>query len=479
MRRAAQYVRMSTEHQRYSPQHQQATIAAYAALNGYQIVQTYQDEGASGLSLKGRAGLQSLLADVVSGAAEFEAVLVFDISRWGRFQNPDQGAHYEFLCAEAGVRVEYCAELFSNDGSLASTVLKSLKRVMAAEYSRELSAKVRAAKLGYARQGFWQQGRAPYGLRRRIVAPDGSLGQVLQAGERKAIQGHRSILTPGPSDEVLTVRRIFRLYCEVCATPQEICSILNEEANPSPSGGLWSPRDVRRIIRNPAYGGDLVFRRSRGGVDQARRIRPQEEWLCRPRAFEAIVPRRLVEKAQQRLAASVRPRKSEAWIKAAAREIIERDGQLTLAALKAWPGMPSFGSIYRRFGGIAGLAAEVGRGPGPRRYLRPSSMSDSEMLDRLMRLLVQEGRLSRELIDRDATLPHSSAYAARFGGVRGAYARIGYPVLSLKERASPIARARIAGAVERAKVALARAGGAQTEAAPEGGGAEPLGDGRS
>ena len=49
---------------------------------------------------------------------------------------------YEFICKEAGIQVLYCAEPFENDGSLTSTILKHMKRTMAGEYSRELSAKV-------------------------------------------------------------------------------------------------------------------------------------------------------------------------------------------------------------------------------------------------------------------------------------------------------------------------------------------------
>jgi DNA invertase Pin-like site-specific DNA recombinase len=55
---AAQYLRMSTEHQRYSLENQTAAIAEYAEARGFAIVQTYPDAGKSGLSLKGRAGLQ-------------------------------------------------------------------------------------------------------------------------------------------------------------------------------------------------------------------------------------------------------------------------------------------------------------------------------------------------------------------------------------------------------------------------------------
>lgn len=114
--RVAQYVRMSTDHQKYSTANQAAAIREYADSHGMEIVQTYQDDGKSGLEIHRREGLRHLLDDVQAGSPGFEAVLVFDISRWGRFQNSDEAAHYEYLCVKAGVRVVYCAEPFENDG---------------------------------------------------------------------------------------------------------------------------------------------------------------------------------------------------------------------------------------------------------------------------------------------------------------------------------------------------------------------------
>src|SRR5258705_13940391 len=153
--RAAQYLRMSSDVQRYSTENQQNVIAEYAEQHGYEIVASYRDAGKSGLSLKGRDALRQLLSDALSARRSFDAILVLDVSRWGRFQNPDQAAHYEFLCAGAGVPVEYCGEIFENDGSLTSTLLKNLKRSMAAEFSRELSVKVSAGKKRLVRKGFW------------------------------------------------------------------------------------------------------------------------------------------------------------------------------------------------------------------------------------------------------------------------------------------------------------------------------------
>ena len=47
--RAAQYVRMSTEHQQHSTENQADKIREYAARRNIDIVRTYADEGKSGL----------------------------------------------------------------------------------------------------------------------------------------------------------------------------------------------------------------------------------------------------------------------------------------------------------------------------------------------------------------------------------------------------------------------------------------------
>ncbi|MGE0063798.1 MAG: recombinase family protein, partial [Xanthobacteraceae bacterium] len=95
---AAQYIRMSTDMQRYSIENQAAAIAAYAAAKNIEIVRTYTDAGKSGLQIKGRPALSQLLSDVRLGEAKFGTVLVYDVSRWGRFQDADESAYYEYLC---------------------------------------------------------------------------------------------------------------------------------------------------------------------------------------------------------------------------------------------------------------------------------------------------------------------------------------------------------------------------------------------
>jgi DNA invertase Pin-like site-specific DNA recombinase len=158
--------RYADEHQRYSTENQAAAIAAYATQRNLTIVDTFADHGRSGVRIDRRDALQRLISDVQSGQADFEVILVYDINRWGRFQDADESAYYEFICKEAGIRVAYCAEQFESDGSLVSAILKNMKRVMAGEYSREPSTKVAIGHCHGAGLGFWQGGPAGYGMRR-------------------------------------------------------------------------------------------------------------------------------------------------------------------------------------------------------------------------------------------------------------------------------------------------------------------------
>ena len=50
------------------------------------------DAGKSGLNIRGRNGLTRLIDDVEAGDPGFEVILVYDISRWGRFQDADESA---------------------------------------------------------------------------------------------------------------------------------------------------------------------------------------------------------------------------------------------------------------------------------------------------------------------------------------------------------------------------------------------------
>src|SRR5690348_15115833 len=220
---------MSTEHQQYSIANQAAAIERYATEHDLAVVATYVDKGKSGIVLDRREGLRSLLRDVVGGHASYKLILVYDVSRWGRFQDTDEAAHYEFLCRSAGIPVHYCAESFLNDGSLPNMIMKALKRMMAAEYSRELSAKVYQGIKHLVELGFRSGGTPGYGFRRLLVSATRQPKQELSFGQRKSLKEDRVVLTPGPAAEVECIRDIFRMFTQEGKFPKAIAEELNRK----------------------------------------------------------------------------------------------------------------------------------------------------------------------------------------------------------------------------------------------------------
>src|ERR1039457_5070236 len=124
---------MSTEHQQYSTSNQMGVIREYGKKRGKEIVKEYSDDGKSGLNIKGRGSLEQMIRDVLEGNAQYKSIQVYDVSWWGRFQDADESAYYEYICRRANIEVHYCAEQFENDGSPISTIVKGVKRAMAGE----------------------------------------------------------------------------------------------------------------------------------------------------------------------------------------------------------------------------------------------------------------------------------------------------------------------------------------------------------
>jgi DNA invertase Pin-like site-specific DNA recombinase len=254
-----EYVRMSTDHQRYSIDNQHAALAEYAAARSMKIVRSYADEGRSGLTLRLRSGLQALLNEVHELDRPFNIILVYDISRWGRFQDADESAYYEHILRRAGVSVIYCAEPFENDGSPLCAIVKSVKRAMAAEFSRELSVKVAAGLRRMAERGYRTGSHAGYGLRRMAVSEDGRRSILLERGDRKNVHTDRIILVPGPPEEIATVRRIFALYVHKRLGAKRIARQLTEEKAPLGVFPKWYAAAVDNILKNEKYVGVNVF----------------------------------------------------------------------------------------------------------------------------------------------------------------------------------------------------------------------------
>ena len=183
--------------------------------------------GKSGLNLDDRDALKELIDDVQSGATEFSTILVYDVSRWGGFQDADESAYYEYICKRAGISVRYCAEQFENDGSPVSTIVRGLNApwpasIVASCQSKSLpdNATDRTRLSSGWSRGVWAAAAVD---RSEQALPKSELVR----GEHKSIQTDRIVLIPGPSEELETIRFIYNAFVEAERTELEIADVLN------------------------------------------------------------------------------------------------------------------------------------------------------------------------------------------------------------------------------------------------------------
>lgn len=362
MIRAAQYVRMSTEHQQYSTDNQADTIAIYAQKRGLEIVKTYADEGKSGLNIKGRPALRALLDDIESGRADFEVLLVYDVSRWGRFQDPDEAASYELRCRSRGVRVLYCGEQWENDGSIGSSIIKTVKRAMAGEYSRELSVKVFAGQANLIRLGYRQGGPAGFGLRRLLVDQHGEAKSVLARGEHKSIATDRVILVPGPEEEFTIVQEVYRRFVEQGQNEAAIASGLNARGLRTDLGREWTRGTVHQLLINEKYIGNNVWARTSCKLKGEHVENAPADWVRADGAFEAIVDMRQFEAAQAIIARRSETLSDDQML-AALSQIFAQRGFLSGLIIDEAEDCPSSSSFRSRFGSLLRAYTLVGFSP--------------------------------------------------------------------------------------------------------------------
>jgi len=359
---AAQYVRMSTEHQQYSTSNQEDVIREYAAKRGYAIVRTYADEGKSGLNVAGRVELRRLISDVQEGRADFEAILVYDVSRWGRFQDADESAYYEYLCKRAGIEIHYCAEQFENDGGPTSTIIKSVKRAMAGEYSRELSTKVFQGQCRLIELGYRQGGMPGYGLRRMLLNQAGETKGLLKRGEQKSLQTDRVVLTLGPDQETTIVRWIYDQFTRG-RREAEIAADLNAQGIVTDLGRPWTRGTIHQVLTNEKYIGNNVFNRTSFKLKKKHVANPPEMWVRGEAVFPAVVSREAFYTVQGIIQERCRRLTDEDML-ARLKALMAKHATLSSHLIDAADELPSSAAYRQRFGGLLQAYRLAGYDPG-------------------------------------------------------------------------------------------------------------------
>lgn len=308
-KKAAQYVRMSSDQQPLSIEVQKAAILDYANRHNLEIIKTYVDEARSGVTLAGRSSMQQLLRDVLDETCQFDVVLVLDVTRWGRFQDVDEAAYYEFHCRKNGVRVEYVAESFQPSLTPFDSVLKQLKRAMAGEYSRELGVKTRAGITNVVRRGFAAGCLPCLGYRRASVSADGLTIVELAPSERKRSATDRVKWVLGPEHEVQIVQNIFKDYA-AGLTVVEMLRKLNEAGVVTHDGKPMTLTKIKSLLKNEIVIGTFSWGGKKGRPPSRTNLIPLAEPVRNTEMVEAVVDKGAWREAQARIQEAKRFRNS-------------------------------------------------------------------------------------------------------------------------------------------------------------------------
>jgi DNA invertase Pin-like site-specific DNA recombinase len=266
-----------------------------------EIIHEFADRGKSGLTAEGRDEFNDMMENWVKKRMDFDFVLCLDVSRWGRFQDIDLSATYSAECKKHGKQVIYTTLGMPRPDDPLYPVYVQFERFRAAQYSKELSAKVFHGCVKIAQQGYWAGGKAPFGFDRLLLDERRNRLHVLTRGQKKSIQNQRVTLTLGPEDQVATVRRIFDEFIDAGHTIQDIADRLNDDGSRSAMGGLWNIGKVRRILTNIMYAGTLVYNKTTSKLKTPTRRNPVDQWVRTAGAIDPLVDQAIFDRAQELL----------------------------------------------------------------------------------------------------------------------------------------------------------------------------------
>jgi DNA invertase Pin-like site-specific DNA recombinase len=349
--RAVAYYRHSAQdRQENSVPLQREHVQKWAAEHGITVIKEFADHGKSGLSTEHRDAFNDMIENWVKKRDDFEFVLVLDVSRWGRFQDTDVSAVWSAQCKDHGKQVVYTTFGIPKKDDPIYPVYVMFERCRAAQYSQYLSVMVYNGCAKVAQQGFRPGSGPPYGLSRLLLDEARKPVQILKRGERKSIQNQRVTLAPGEDRQVAVVRRIFQEFIDG-AKEEKIAGALNRDNITSPKGKQWDVGKIRRILRNEAYTGTIIYNKTKSRLTDPCQLNPPEQWIRTPGAFKGIISRAVFEQARKVFEARARIFSRENMLERL-KSHYETYGFIKESLIRADPKAPAVGAYVRAFGSV-------------------------------------------------------------------------------------------------------------------------------
>ncbi len=291
MKRAIAYLRKSTDLQETSLEQQREKILQFAKENSIRVIEFFAEE-ACGENVEGRPQFREMI-ECCRSKEEFQYVLVYDISRWGRFENPKEAVYWEVEVEKFGRKIVFVSEGFKED-SIGNSITNFIKSAEASEYLKNVRRQTIRGMIYNAEKGFWMGGRPPYGYSRAIVE-NGKVVEVLPEGKQKNIKSQKIKLAINP-EQANVIKTIFLMFTKQGMSVHSIVTHLNQSNYPPPRGHMWSKSSIWRILHNDAYIGTLVYNRENVHKRHGKhKYNPKDKWTMVEGAHEPIIPMELWE----------------------------------------------------------------------------------------------------------------------------------------------------------------------------------------
>ena len=297
--RAAIYCRLSSEdgpdHESMSIGNQRSLLTEYVEKQGWEIVDTYIDDGFSGTNFD-RPGFQRMIADIEKG--RISLVITKDLSRLGR-NYIMCGQYTEIYFPERHVRYIALNDGVDTLNQASSMDITPFKHILNDMYARDISTKIKSTLHAKAKRGEYLGALDPYGY--------------LRSPEDK----HKLIVN---EETAPIVRRMFEM-CAAGMGARSIATTLNNEGilspteytrfrkhNPDTDGEFvrkhfWTRTYVQFMLRNEIYVGSMVQGRqyTPSHRSQKREPIPKEDWIVVPNMHEPLISRELFDEAHKKL----------------------------------------------------------------------------------------------------------------------------------------------------------------------------------
>src|SRR3989338_2950316 len=292
MKRAIAYLRKSTDLQETSLEQQKEKVLEFAKEHAVRVIEIFAEE-ACGENVEGRPEFRKMV-ECCKSNEDFQYVFVYDISRWGRFENPKEAVYWEVEVERAGRKVVFVSEGFKED-NIGTSISNFVKSAEASEYLKNIRRQTVRGMMYHANKGFWMGGRPPYGYDRAIVE-DGKVIEVLSEGKQKNIKDQKIKLIIN-KEQAKAVKTIFIMFTKQGMSVHSIVTYLNNQSQFAPARGrMWSKSSIWRILHNEVYIGTLVYNRENGHKRHGKhKYNPQEEWVMVKNSHGAIIPIELWE----------------------------------------------------------------------------------------------------------------------------------------------------------------------------------------